>query len=830
MRYLSGVSTDLRLAFRSLARNPAFAVLAILTLAVGLGTNTAAFSAFDAVFSRDLPVREPRQLVTFHWLRTNDSMVAGYSGYGRIGPANTGIRTSFSPVTFDRFRRSSRTLSDVFAFADRLSLTIVADGATDTASGQVVSGNYYSALGVAAVRGRVLTDADDGPGAAAAAVMTYRFWQRRFGGDAGAIGKVVLVNNTPVVLVGVTPEGFDGTLATETSDLTLTLSHAGLAEDSGRPKPGWRWWLRIMGRLKADATLEQVEPDLHAMFEDTVRESWAMRPPSTPNPTRSQIPALRVMPGRQGPDGPRRDAMSDLAVPLGVGSAILVIGCANIANLVLIRGLRRRREVAIRMSLGATRSQLVRLLLAESVVISLAGGLLGIVIAQWGKDFLNWIPSPSTAIVAATIDHRALVFSAIVSILTAMLCGLAPALRATRRQPILDIQRRGWRRLAGQTMVVVQVTVCIILIAAAGLAVRTVRNLTHADAGFDTERLIVFRLSMSGNAATREPSPYDGLADALEATPGVKAATFSAMPLLARSEWTETIQPVDDSRTHEVYFQVVRSNFIRTIGLRLIGGRDFSPDDRSGTTPVAVINDRMARDVFGDASPLGRYFRMQTGSPRDVPIQVIGVVSDAKYARIQDDPVATLYRPAQQLPQAGVSFQVRTTSPPETVMAAIRDVVSQKLPGVAMVRLQTQRAQIDDTIAQPRTVASLAAIFGLVAVFLACLGIYGVVSYDVAQRTPELALRVVLGATPKQVVALVTRNVVLVVGLGSVAGIAIAASAVQVVRGLLYGVSPIDPLTFASAVAVMLLATFAAALPPAWRASRMHATEALKKE
>jgi hypothetical protein len=279
MRPIRELAIDLRLAVRTLTRSSRFSVMAVSALGVGLGANIAAFSAFDAVFARDLPVRHPEELVTFHWLRRNDSMVAGYSGYGRPGPGGTGLRTSFSPVTFERFRVGTQTFSDVFAFADRFRLSVTVDGITEAASGQLVSGNYYTALGVPAVRGRALTDADDAPGAPAVAVITFRYWQRRFAADPEVVGRTVAINGVPVAIVGITPEGFDGTLATETSDFTMPLAQAQLAEATGIPKPPSTWWVRIMGRLKPGASIAQVLPDLQPLFEASVHESWAMRPP-----------------------------------------------------------------------------------------------------------------------------------------------------------------------------------------------------------------------------------------------------------------------------------------------------------------------------------------------------------------------------------------------------------------------------------------------------------------------------------------------------------------------------------------------------------------------
>jgi predicted permease len=830
MHWLDPLGHDLRFTVRSLTRNRLFAVLATLTLAIGLGANIAVFSAFDAVLGRDLPVRHPEELVTFHWLRTSESMVAGYSGYGRQAPGGAGLRTSFSPVTFERFRESSQTLSDVVAFGDRYALTVSVDGFAEAASGQVVSGNYYAALGVPAFRGRVLTDEDDSAEAPAVAVMTYRYWQRRFAGDPKVIGRTIVVNGSPMVIVGVTPKGFDGTLATETSDLSIPLAHARLAEQNGRAKPRSTWSLRLMGRLKPGASLEQVEPDLRSVFEVSVRESWAMRPPDTPNATRSEIPAFRVVSGRQGPDGPIRDAVADLQIALAVGGAIFVIGCANVANLLLVRGLQRRREIAVRLALGASRGRVIRLLLAESLVLSVAGGALGVVLALWGKDFLTWLPASASLIVEPVIDGRVLAFSLALSIATAIIFGIVPAVRATRSQPGQEIRRQGWRQLPGRAMVVVQVAGCVVLLAAAGLGVRAVRNLHAVDLGFDPENLIVFRLSIPGDAAVREPSPYDDLIEALNTVPGVTAATFSVVPLIAHSEWTETIQAEGASAPQEVHFQVVGAKFFPTLGIRVLSGRDFSAEDRRGSAPVALINQRMAEEVFGDSPSVGRHFRMVTGSPRNVPIQVVGIVGDTKGPAVDAPTPPTLYLPASQTPRSAVTFQVRTSAEPATLLRPVRDVVTRILPDVAMVGVRTQRQQIEQTFARSRGFAMVTAVFGVVALLLACLGVYGVVSYDVSQRQTELAVRVALGATPRRLLRLLTRDVLVVVGVGCVAGMALAVSAMSVAERTFYGVSPWDPIMFAAAFGAFAAAALAAAVPPAWRSARLSPVDALKQQ
>ena len=825
-------AADLRFAIRTLGRHKAFAGMAIATLAVGLGANIAAFSAFDAVLVRNLPVEKPEQLVTFDWLRTNDSMVAGYSGYGRPGPVSgTGIRTSFSPMTFHRFRQSSQTLSDVFAFAERYRLNVETSGQTDSASGQLVSGNYFNALGVPPLMGRVLTDLDDTASAPPVAVITHRYWQRRFAGDPDIIGRAVTVNRWPMVIVGVTPESFNGTLVSETSDLTLPLAKAPLIEADGLAKRASVWWVRLMGRVRPGRTLQQVHAELQRPFEDSVRESWGRRPADTPNPTRTGMPVLRVLSGSQGPDGPRRDAMQELGVAVAVVATVLLIGCANVANLLLVRGLERRQELAVRLALGAGRARVVRQLLTESLVLGAAGGALGIVLAFWAKDFLTWLPTSSTPIVHATIDARVLVFSCALSITTAMLFGIFPALRSLP-VGITRMTRTAWRGFAGRAFVVVQVAGCVVLLAAAGLALRTVRNLNAIDLGFDAHRLLLFRVDAgSGQRAEKHrPSVYEEVAAAIDALPGVQSSTFSAVPLLARTQWSETVQPDRGGTPKDAYFQAVRWTFFETLGIRILSGRSLSPGDHARAAPVAVINEMMARQVFGDPQPIGRHFQLLTGPRRHVPVEVVGIVNDTKYSSLEESAPPTFYLPWAQLPAMAMTFAVRTAVEPSALAPLVRDVVKRAAPGVAVLNIKTQDQQIAETIARPRALAIATSIFSAVGLLLACLGIYGVVSHDVTQRTREMGIRVALGARRGDLFRLVLPEVLVVAVAGSVIGVVLAMNALRLIASLLFEVSPGDPLTLAAAVVVLMTAATVAAVRPVQRAARLNVTDALRHD
>ena len=419
--------------FAPWAEAKGFTAAAIATLALGIGANTAVFSVVDALLLRKLPVKNPEELVVFDWLRTQDSMVARYSGYGRPGPApGVGVRTSFSALTFERFREHTATLSDVFAFSPAGTLNIVADGQADTASGLFVTGGYFAGLGVQAIVGRTLSVSDDRPQAEPVAVISHRYWRRRFAGDPSVVGKTIDVNRSPVVIVGITPEGFDGPRMSESSDITLPIAIAARLSPTGRARPVSVWWLQMMGRLKPGVTREQALAELQTTFADTVRESWAARPPDTPNPTRSELPQLRVRPGAQGPDGPRIDAQQILSAVFAVVAAILLIGCVNLATLLLVRASARRQEVAVRLTLGASRWRVIRQLMTETLLLAVFGGIGGAILAWWGKDFMLWLPARETPIVDARIDPRVLAFTAVLSAITAVLFGIGPALRATR--------------------------------------------------------------------------------------------------------------------------------------------------------------------------------------------------------------------------------------------------------------------------------------------------------------------------------------------------------------------------------------------------------------
>jgi predicted permease len=838
LRLLDELRGDLRYAFRTFGKSKGCTAAAVATLALGIGANTAVFSVVDALLLRKLPVKNSEELVVFDWLRTADSMVARHSGYGRSGPApGLDVRTSFSALTVERFREHTATLSDVFAFSPTGTLNIVADRHADTASGLFVTGSYFAGLGVPALVGRTLSASDDRPEAEPVAVISHRYWRRRFASDPSLVGKAIDVNRSPVVIVGVMPEGFDGPRMNESSDITLPIVMAARLDPTGRARPVSVWWLQMMGRLKPGVTREQALAALQTTFAATVRESWAARPPDTPNPTRSGLPQLRVRPGAQGPDGPRIDAQEILTVVFAVVAAILLIGCVNLANLQLVRASARRREVAMRLTLGASRWRVIRQLLTETLLLAVFGGIGGAILAWWGKDFMPWLPARETPIVDARIDPRVLAFTAVLSATTAVLFGIGPALRATRTDlgPSLKTSAQKGsitRGLATKALLTAQVAITLVLLVGAGLLVRTLYNFSKVDVGFNADNVLVFRIdpALQSDSSFRIFDLYDRIMAAIEAVPGVQSCTMSVMPLIARSEWEEPVQPDGTGLPKNAFIQIVRWNFLETMGIPLVEGRDLSAADTQGRPRVAIINETMARQVFGERTPVGRHFQFVKGHDRDVPIQVIGVARDSKYASLEQQVPPTLFMPHAQAPPSGMTVEVRTASDPVTVASAIREAVRQTDPTIPLAEMKTQRQQIAETIGKPRAVAVLTTVSGVIGLLLACVGLYGIVSYETIRRTREIGIRMALGAQRSDVLRLVMRQTVIVVTIGAGIGVALALAASRLIGSLLFGIAPSDPLAIGSALAVLIGVALAASYLPARRASQLDPTQALRFE
>jgi predicted permease len=849
--------TDLNLAFRQLRKNPAFTAIAVLSLALGIGANTAIFSLVNDFLLRQLPVKNPDELVmlrTIEGARGRMSRFGENNGY--IDPATGRFgSTSFSVSIFDRLRAQRSALSDIFAFAPFSKVNVLVDGQPELdVMAQYVSGTYYSGLGVPALIGRTVTADDDRPGAAAVAVLSYRFWTRRFNQDPRVLGSSITINRIPTTIVGVTPAGFDGAMQVgESADVSVPL--AGFLtfqpDRTGRAHASY-WWIRIMGRRAPGATLEQVRASLEPVFQETAREGWLADRAlgSGADETMPDPPTLVAEAGGQGENDTRRRFAQPLTVLMVLVGLVLAAACANVANLFLARGLARRREVALRFALGAGRLRVIRQLFAESLLVACGGALLGMLLALWGRGLLLTLrPFGKTSVAFdMPIDGRVLGFTIAVAVITSLLFGLAPALGATRVD--LSAQFQGGTRLLGgrgsarltRTLMIVQVALSLVLLISTGLFARTLANLDRVGAGFDRHHLVLFRIDAVSAGYTVETAQelHTRIQERLQRMPGVRTVTYSSVALLAGVRQNKRIAvpghaPIAGS-SMIVNTNGLASNFFTAMQLPLLLGRGFTERDDGAAPPVAVVNQAFVKTYLEGANPIGRTITIGAG-PRD-QVEIVGLAADAKYTDLRGPSPATIYLPARQRPDGEADFAVRPASDVsgrESAAAAalfpvIRSAVREIDPSLPVLDLRTQEEQFDRLNAQELLFARLSGVFGMFAMALACVGLYGLISQTVTRRTGEIGLRLALGAAPARVLRMVLRESVTLLIAGIALGALAAYASGQVVTAMLFGLSASDPATYMGAAAALGMVCLAATLIPARRASRIDPMVALRVE
>jgi predicted permease len=832
---------------------PGFTVTVVLTLALGIGANTAIFSLVNDVLLRELPVRDPAGLVLFRNVEGRDGRLS------RAGENNASVdpatgrpaSTSFSLLTFERIRSSDRALSHAFAFAPFNRMTLLIDGQPETTDmGQLVSGDYFAGLGVSVIAGRTLTDADDRPSAPPVGVISYRFWERRFNRDPSVVGKTIQVNSVPVTLVGVTPPGFAGALQIgESVDVSLPLAHHGRFQPeraANRAQP-WYWWIRVMGRLSTGVSAGQARASLEPIFQQSAREGW-LAGSGRDDGAAARMPAdstLAADPGGQGENDRRRAYAESLRILMGLGGVLLLVASANVANLLLARGSARRRELALRLALGAGRARIVRQLLGESLLLAFAGTAFGIVLAYWSRGLLRGLRqfNGAPAVLDLPLDGRVLAFTITITAGTALLFGLAPALRAARVDLTREFQSgarllgtRARSRL-GRTLMVVQIALSLVLLISAGLFVRTLRNLEQVAVGFNTKGLALFRIEATPARYPREAFTLlqSRLQERLERMPGVRAATYSRVPLLAGTRANRrTIIPGYTPAPDELMIinvNGVAPNFFAAMEVPLLFGRSFTAGDNEGAARVAIVTHAFARRYFAGGNPVGR--RVQFGANPSAPaseIEIVGVARDVKYTTVREAEPLTIYLPAPQMLDGVANYYVRTAGDPAALGPAIRAAVREIDPLLPVIDLRTQEQQIERRNSQERLFAQLSGFFGVTALMLASVGLYGLMSYLVLQRTGEIGLRLALGARPWQVLRMVLRESLTMVALGLVLGLALALSLRRFVESTLFGLTAADPLTYAGVAGVLVAVTLLASLRPAHRAGRLDPTIALRAD
>jgi putative ABC transport system permease protein len=820
---------DFRDAFRALKAIPVVTSVAILSLALGIGANTAIFSILDSLLLRRLPVEDPRRL---HIVGT--------------GPERR--NTSWTNPIWEQIRDRQTLFDGAFAWSSTR-FNLAEGGQTEFVDGVWASGRYFDVLGVPAILGRTFTETDDRRGGGPegpVAVISYSFWQRRFGGAADAIGRSLTVERVPFTIVGVAPPGFFGVDVGRTFDVVIPIGAEPLirGKESSLDRRS-SWWLNVMIRLETDqreeagnAALRGVRPQIR---DATMPQDW--RPQDRDGYLRD---GFSLIPAATGGSGLRQRYRLPLTAIMVVVGLVLLIACANIANLLLARATARRHELSVRVALGASRLRIVRLLLSESLLLAGAGALLGLVFAQWGSRLLVRQLSTTTnnVFLDLSLDWRVLGFTAGVAITTAVLFGLAPALRGTRVQPndALKTQGRGvigeGRLNLGNTLVVIQVALSLVLVVAAGLFVRTFSSLANLNLGFDRNQVLV--ASVNAQRAQLEPAQrpelFRRVLEAASSVPGIPSAALSAVTPISGSTWNNRIELPDGPDLPEnerlTYINLISADWFQTYGTPIIAGRDFTRADNAGAQQVAIVNETFARRFAYGRNPVGTRVRQPGyGTRPTIERHIVGYVKDAAYRSLREPVPPTMYIPYAQQPEppSSMSVSVRAAGGSPALLTKSLAAALTPVHRDLAITFRPLADQVNAALTQERLVAMLSGFFGGLALLLAGLGLYGVTSYAVSRRRTEIGIRMALGSAPAGVVRLVLRRVAILVALGMLAGVGISLWAARFVTTLLYGLQPRDPLTLAAAAVILGAIGGLAGWLPARRASRIDPAGVLRE-
>jgi predicted permease len=835
---------DLRFAARMLRKSPGFTIVAFLTLALGIGANTSIFSLLNAVMLKTIPVSRPEQLVILRWSAHSQPEHLGTSSYGDCLWVPGAIQScSFSYPMYKAFVAHTDVFSSVLAMAGADQLDLSGNGVASIIGGELVSGNYFEALGVSSALGRTIQPSDDRPDAPPVIVLSYGYWQRAFGGAPDAIGRTVRLNGAPFTIVGVIDPRFARLTPGKSHDLWIPLSQAASLEPAwnrhSRVDDATDWWLAIIGRLKPRTSLAEAQAATNLAFRNEALHG------ANPIFKDADDPQVALLPAQKGLVGIRQYYDQPIYILSAAVAIILVIVCANLAALLLARATAREKEMAVRLALGAGKGRIIQQLLTESLLLSFAGAALGILFADWSAQALAAFISRnaySTLFIDTRPDARVLGFAVVITLLTGILFGLAPAFRGSRinvGQALKDssgssagaAKATGRRIGLGSCLVVAQVALSVVVLVGAGLLVRTLTNLRKVNPGFDTHNLLLFGINptLAGYKVERSQTLYRELQARLTSVPGVISASYSSDTLLSKGLWTSRVHVEGQSKDSTVQTDMlaVGAEFFETMRLPLIAGRTFSTSDFQSGRAVAVVNRTFAQRFLGGKNPLGVHLGGTTPNGKDVEREIVGIVGDAKYDDLRKSVEPTAYVPLQE---GAAHFVIRTPIQAEALIPTVRQVVASFDDNLPLLDVRTQTETIDRLLFNERLVAQLSSVFGALALTLACIGLYGLLSYEVGRRTRELGIRVALGAQRREIFRLVLRQGLTLTMFGAIVGITAAIGVTRYLGALLYGVAATDPLTFVTIMFMLVAVALLAAYIPSRRAMRVDPMVALRYE
>jgi predicted permease len=836
LRLLDELRADIRYGFRMLKQAPAFTAVAILSLALGIGANTAIFTLMETALWKSIPVKQPEQLRLLSWVSGHNSVVE--SSWGNWDDQNgVTTSTSFSYPVYQALHKQ-KVFANVFAFKPVGRLTALIGGQAELVTADLISGDFYTGVGVSPIAGRPIVEADDtATSEATVAVISFGYWNRRFGRDASAVGKQIMLNQVPVTIVGVNPPAFTGVQPGEDPDFYLPLN----AQPAVLPNqystrrsllddPNY-WWVLIMGRLRPDVPEAQAQAALDVVTLQTVRSTL-------PDKVKNDQPHVRLLTGSRGLDDLHGQFGKPLYVLVALAGLVLLIACANLANLLLARATTRQREISVRLALGAGRWRITRQMLTEGLMLALIGGAAGVATGYWARNALpsvlrpEWEPQQ----LQGDFDWRVICVSLALALLTGILFSLAPAWHGSRTEvnvALKDGSRSTMslpKLLASKSLVVFQVCLSVLLLIGAGLFIRTLSNLQSAELGFHPERLLLFNVDppRTRYAGERRINLFRTIEERIAAIPGVQSSTLSSVPLIANSVATTQVTPAGRKPGVEdrTWVNEVGDRFFETMGIPIVYGRAIGSQDRLGGLKVTVVNQTLARRLYPNQNALGK---MITSS--DTLYQIVGICADAHYNSVRSQVPPTFYLPYQQRKEVNeMTFEIKTAASVASIAGAVRPTIAGVDKDLPVFDIRTQTQQIDATLSHERVFAALTAGFGILALLLACVGIYGVMAYGVARRTSEIGLRMALGAHSRQVLMMIMRETSLLAGIGVVLGVVVAAGVTRFIESMLFGLKASDPATMGEAVVVMIAVALLAGWLPARRAARLDPMTALRHE